>query len=88
MVPARRLRRPRGSRRPRGTVVPVVVAGRLVAELAGQFLGLVGGLLRLVGGLLGLVGLLLGPFGAAAGLLGGTMPMPASFAPDRLRGYH
>jgi len=57
-------------------VVPVV-AGCLIGELAGHFLGLVGGFLGLVGGFLGLVGglfgllgLLLGSFGAAASLLG------------------
>jgi hypothetical protein len=55
----------------RVVVAPVVVAGRLAGDLAGQFLGLVGGFLCLVGGLFGQVGLLLGSFGTAAGLLGG-----------------
>jgi len=70
VVPAHRPGRPGRARRAGRAVVPVV-AGCLVGELAGQFLGLISGFLRLVGGLLGLVGLLLGAFGAAASLLGG-----------------
>ena len=52
----------------------VVVVGRVVVEVAGQFLGLVGGsgrVFRVVGGLFCLVRLLLGSFGAAASPLGG-----------------
>ncbi len=46
------------------------MAGRVVVEVADQFLGLVGGFLRVFRGLFCPVGLLFGSFGAAASLLG------------------
>jgi len=63
-----RPRRPRGAVRP---LVPMVMMGRVVVEVADKVLGLISRFVRLLGGLFGLVGLLLGSFGAAASPLGG-----------------
>ena len=70
-------------RRVRRPVVPVVVMGRVVVEVADEFLGLVGCFLRVVRGLFCPVGLLFGAFGAAASLLGGGAGLVG--APNGLR---